>query len=138
VSKFHSRRIELIVRSLLIVGVLLALCISEGVGLQLLPIPDLTPEPSSIVPPTQATSLTDSSRHSLPNNAGLGRVEIVAPKLKKLSIQLSLEQDNSIVLLTSGHTQYDAAWEVYRQTPPSLYAFNIVCRPASRAPPRSI
>jgi len=118
----------------LLVGVLLTLCVSEGVGLQLLPLPSKGEHSLAECPQLRSgAGCTHTPSHSeyIP-----GRVEIAAPKLEKRSLQQQFEQVVTAALSTARYVEAGPLQVAYAQRSPSVYSFTFVSRPAARAPPR--
>jgi hypothetical protein len=126
---------RLYVRSLLLVSVLVTLCISEGVGLQLLPIPNATGTP---VCPAEARLMEVRSDVPAPPQRGKGiasRVEIIAPKLEGLSHQQSFQIHTAVLPAATDPDVSLPCLLSSTQEPASEYAGIFVSQGASRAPP---
>jgi hypothetical protein len=123
-------------RILLVLGVLLGLCLSEGVGLQLLPssIKESTYNPLAV-----ATQIEDFDRCSgRPSRSEFTprRTEIIAPKLKNLSSDRLPVQTDAAALGTSKEFQRLSVQSALEEHIPSAYSLKLACRTAGRAPPR--
>jgi hypothetical protein len=123
------------VRSLLLVSVLVALCVSEGIGLQLLPIPGGASVPVALAEAKLIKTGTDVPSPHRREKSVSDRIEIVAPKLKGLSHQQSI-QIITAALLATRHPDVSLPVPVYSEKPASGYSFIFSYQGASRAPPR--
>jgi hypothetical protein len=122
------------VRVLLLIGVLVPLCISEGIGLQLLPIPCAV-EPR----PGLAEARASKVRTGVPSPPAQGksisgRTEIVAPKLEGISQQQPIRMITD-ALLAARHFYISLPTPVYSKKIASGYSFIFASQGASRAPP---
>jgi hypothetical protein len=121
-------------RVLVLTGSLVALCISEGVGLQLLPLPSVrekTPDSRRVC--HLADPLPDPSQDQSPC-----RIEIVEPKLRKVYVALSLLNVLAEPPVDSGETP--AGGGLHQRSPTSIsgYLLDFCYRPTGRAPPDSV
>lgn len=120
------------VRSLLLISVLVTLCISEGVGLQLLPIPI---EAHTGVEQSPQGKIRTDVPGPLPQRKSIScRVEIIVPKLKGLPHQQSIQVIASPLPAARPFTIRLSA-PVYSPEPVSDYSFTFVPQGASRSPP---
>jgi hypothetical protein len=119
----------------MLISVLMTLCISEGVGLQLLPIPSATDTP---VYPAEAKLMELRSDVPVPPQRGKcisSRVEIIAPKMEGLSHQQSF-QIHTAVLPAATHSDVSMTGLLsLTREPASGYSGIFVSQGASRAPP---
>jgi hypothetical protein len=123
-------------RSILLVCVLVTLCISEGVGLQLLPIPTESGAPARLAEARLSEVCTHVPTPPLPSKKITVRIEIMAPKLKGLSHQ-SIQIIPS-ALLAAKHTAVASPCLLYSfGGPVSGYLGTFVSQATSRAPPLS-
>jgi hypothetical protein len=121
-------------RSILLVGVLLTLCTSEGVGLQLLPFPSKSGrDPAEYA---QTRSAVDCKRTPSHSQNIPSRVEIAAPKPKKFSPQQKVEKLVTAALIATWSVEAISLQETHSQQPQSGYSFAFSSQPATRAPPR--
>lgn len=125
------------VRSLLLVSVLAALCVSEGIGLQLLPIPGGASAPVGSAEAKLIKTGTDVPSPPRQGKSISGRIEIVAPKLKGLSHQQSILIITAALLATR-YPDISLPVPVYSEKPASDYSFIFSYQGASRAPPRLV
>lgn len=123
------------VRSLLIVSLLSALCISEGVGLQLLPIPIRLGGYSLPVESIQLKADSDSPTPPSGSDHISARIEITTQKVRKPSFQQEFVQLSTAALITNCLPD-DLLQEIRPQPSTLLYSFFFASQPASRAPPR--
>jgi hypothetical protein len=122
------------VRSLLLISVLVTLCISEGVGLQLLPIPNAT-EVHTCVEESPLSKIRTDVPGPPPQSKSIScRVEIIVLKLKDLPHQQSIQIIAS-ALPAAQHFNISLSAPVYSQERVSGYSFTFVLQGASRAPP---
>ena len=125
------------VRSLLLVSVLVALCVSEGIGLQLLPIPGGASASVGLAEAELIKTGTDVPSPPRQDKSISGRTDIVALKLKGLSHQQSI-QIITAALLATRHPDVSLPLPVHSEEPASGYSFIFSYQGASRAPPRLV
>ena len=130
-----DKRGRFYVRSLLLVSVLVTLCISEGVGLQLLPIPGDSDAPACLAEARLIEVRTHVPTPPPPSKKVTVRVEIMAPKLKGLSHQQSIQIIASALLATKHPDVTLPYLEYSSEAPASGYSGIFVSQGASRAPP---
>jgi hypothetical protein len=122
-------------RSLLLVSVLLTLCISEGVGLQLLPIPNVA---TPVLPNCDASLI--EARTDVPGplprgKSNSGRVEIVAPKFEGPSHE-QLTQYHTAIIPTVQNPDVSFLSPTFSSRElPSGYTGILISQEADRAPP---
>lgn len=124
-----------IIRLLPIVGVLLGLCISEGVGLQLLPPPIRGDKQERSSRPTPAAIDPDCSCPAPRTGHGSGRVEIVPPKLEKYTPERPMLQAADCAPVSSDGIESVSPEQEYLQRAESPYSLILVLEPSGRAPP---
>jgi hypothetical protein len=135
VKRFIDISESFYVRSILLVGVLMTLCISEGVGLQLLPIPSVTDIPVCLEKTTLIEVCTDVPSHYPRGKSISGRVEILAPKIDRHSQQQSIQLDTA-VLPTIIHSDVNLSCLIFSLKKPTFgYSGIFVSQAAGRAPP---
>jgi hypothetical protein len=135
VKRFIDISESFYVRSILLVGVLMTLCISEGVGLQLLPIPSVTDIPVCLEKTTLIEVCTDVPSHYPRGKSISGRVEILAPKIDRHSQQQSIQLDTA-VLPTIIHSDVNLSCLIISLKKPTFgYSGIFVSQAAGRAPP---
>jgi hypothetical protein len=123
------------VRSILLVGVLVTLCISEGVGLQLLPIPSAISAPVSLEKATLIEVCTNVPSLPPRGKSVSGRIEIMAPKIDRLSQQQSIQLGRA-ALPGSIHSDANLPCVVFSlEEPTSVYSGIFASQAAGRAPP---
>jgi hypothetical protein len=123
------------IRTLLLVSVLVTLCISEGVGLQLLPIPNAPRVVVSLAEASQMKVRTEVPSPPSREQNIASRVEIIAPKLEGLSHQQSF-QIHTAVLPAATHLDVSMPGLLSSTPDPaSEYSGIFVSQGASRAPP---
>jgi hypothetical protein len=123
------------IRTLLLISVLVTLCISEGVGLQLLPIPNASGVAVSLAEASQMKVRTEVPSPPSREKNIASRVEIIAPKLEGLSHQQSFQIDTA-VLSAAPHLDVSLPHILSStQGPASEYSGIFVSQGASRAPP---
>jgi hypothetical protein len=123
------------IRMLLLVSVLVTLCISEGVGLQLLPIPNALGVPVRVAEASQMNVRTEVPSPPTREKNIASRVEIIAPKMEGLSHQQSF-QIHTVVLPAAPHPDVSLPYILpSTQEPASGYSGIFVSQGASRAPP---
>jgi hypothetical protein len=123
------------IRMLLLVSVLVTLCISEGVGLQLLPIPNAHGVAVSVAEASQMNVRTEVPIPPSREKNIASRVEIIAPKLEGLSHQQSFQIHMAVL---PAATRPDVSLpDILSSTPESAsrYSGIFVSQGASRAPP---
>jgi hypothetical protein len=106
------------VRSLLLISVLAALCISEGVGLQLLPIPTAPSAPA-------------------PDKSSSGRVEIVSPKMEAVN-QESIQIQSATIPTGSCFSVNFSRSMFSLEESSSGYSDILIFKSVGRAPPFSV
>lgn len=122
------------IRTLIVMTVLAALCISKNVGLELLPLP--ISEPTSICNQSHLGSIPNSNSNA-PPPAGFisSRVEMTAPRANCADIQLQFESQepaNSTSIYEITETNFLSAQDEHA---PSFYDFVFTFRPGGRSPP---
>jgi hypothetical protein len=119
-------------RSLLLIGVLLTLCISEGVGLQLLPFP--TNGEHNFAESARIKDAADCS--SVPAHVRYKpcRIEMIAPKLKERIFRQQLEHIVA-ALVFSYVIEADSIPKAYIEQQESSYSLRLACKTSGRAPP---
>jgi hypothetical protein len=123
------------VRMLVLVSVLVTLCISEGVGLQLLPIPNAPGVVVSLAEASEMKVRTEAPSPPSREKNTASRVEIIAPKLEGLSHQQSF-QLHTAGLPAATHTDVSLPYILSStQELASGYSGIFVSQGASRAPP---
>lgn len=132
-----AKKAKEVARALLIIGALLTLCISEGVGLQLLPPPAsaATRAAGAATPETQIASCAQPPAPPAPEKSVISRVEIVAPKLKKLAFASPLSPLAAPLPVSRALFAERLPLAASLPPPPSLYVFRPAGEPTSRAPP---
>ena len=133
-KRLESKRSLFSIRSLLSVCVLLTLCTSEGVGLQLLPLPS---NAGGFRLPEKAPrfgSAAHSTSTPLEDVYIPGRVEIAAPKLKQSLVQQILNVIAASPIITS-EFQVIPFQKIYPEQAQPVYSFIFARQPAGRAPP---
>lgn len=119
-------------RALPILCVLLALCISEGVGLQLLPLRNATPVTTELL---NLSSARNSSGPPTSDSCIFRKVDISRPTLSRVAIE---QQINDFLGLPS-YIVCDVAEEVLLPqttfSSESSYSATFFPRPTGRAPP---
>jgi hypothetical protein len=122
-------------RLILLVGVLVTLCISEGVGLQLLPIPSATDTPVCLEKAKLIEVRTDVPSPSPRSKSVSGRVEIMAPKIDRLSRQQSIQIDvAALPTIVYSDVSFPCAVSTLEE-PTFAYSIILVSQSADRAPP---
>jgi hypothetical protein len=123
------------IRTLLLVSLLVTLCISEGVGLQLLPIPNAPGVAVSVAEARLMAVRTEVPSPPSREKNIASRVEIIAPKLEGLSHQQSFQIHTAVL---PAATRPDVSLPDIlssTQEPASGYSGIFVSQGASRAPP---
>jgi hypothetical protein len=135
VKRFIDTSQSFYVRLILLVGVLMTLCISEGVGLQLLPIPTVMNAPFYLGKATVIEVCADVP-YSPPRHKSIsGRVEIIAPKIDRLSQQQSIHPDTA-TLLTIIYSDVNLPCVIFSVEKPAFaHSSTFVSPSAGRAPP---
>jgi hypothetical protein len=121
-------------RSLLLATLLLSLCVSEGVGVQLISYPVKAGLNISSTESVQASINSDGFYTCEQNEYISDRTEIAAPNLKKPSFQRKYAQG----LIANGITNRPPGRTIRERRAKQLihfYSFMFACRPEGRAPP---
>ncbi|MEW6125831.1 MAG: hypothetical protein AB1757_02100 [Acidobacteriota bacterium] len=131
-KKSVNSTIRYSLRALPILGVLLALCISEGVGLQLLPLRNFAPTTTDLL---KVSGARGSSPLPSPVSPALRKVDISSPTLNRIAVEqqinhfvslpLSLVCDVADVVPLPKTVYYSQA----------DYSVDFFSRPSDRAPP---
>jgi hypothetical protein len=123
------------IRSLLFIGVLLTLCTSEGVGLQLLPFP-LKGDGHSLL---ERFVLIGSAERSAPvpfqGECAPRRVEVAAPRLERHLLQQHILNLVAAAIAFASELQDNSVQEIYPERAEPVYSLIHARQPASRAPP---
>jgi hypothetical protein len=123
------------IRSLLFIGVLLTLCTSEGVGLQLLPFP-LKGDGHSLL---ERFVLIGSAERSTPipfqEECAPRRVEVAAPRLERHLLQQHVLNALAAPITLVCEFQDKSLQEIYPERAEPFYSLILARQPASRAPP---
>jgi hypothetical protein len=123
------------VRTLLLISVLVTLCISEGVGLQLLPIPSAPSITTGLAEARLIEARTNAPSPPPREESISSRVEIIAPKQEGVSHRQSV-QIHTAILLTTKHPNVRFPGLVYSSSEPDYgYSGSFVSQGAGRAPP---
>jgi len=122
-------------RSLFIIGALLTLCISEGVGLQLLPLPSNPAAQGRSEGLTRIESPGAATSTPIQDEYEQGRVVIAAPKPKRHLAQLEFIKVGAVALRAIREVQPDLLPAVYSEEARPIYSLVLARPPASRAPP---
>lgn len=125
------------VRSLIFIGVLLTLCVSEGVGLQLLPFPSKPDEQGLSAKFTRIESFARSTPAPIQDEHKLGRLEIAAPKPEQLLAQQHIINAAALALATANDFQDSSLLGIHPEQAARVYSLVLACQPATRAPPTS-
>jgi hypothetical protein len=123
-------------RSLLLATLLLSLCVSEGVGVQLISYPVKAGLNISSTESVQASINSDGFYTCEQNEYISDRTEIAAPNLKKPSFQRKYSQG----IIASAITNRLPGRPIRERHPKQLtilYSSSYACRPEGRAPPRA-
>ena len=133
-KRLESKRGLFSIHSLLSICVLLTLCTSEGVGLQLLPLPSNADQ--SRLPEKAPRFGSAAPFTSAPLNDVYvpGRVEIAAPKLKQSLVQQILNVIAAPPIITS-EFQDTSLQNTYSEQAQPVYSLILARQPADRAPP---
>jgi hypothetical protein len=123
------------IRSLLFIGVLLTLCTSEGVGLQLLPFPSKGDGHSLL----EKFIFIGSAEHSAPipfqEECAPHRVEVAAPRPERHLLQQHVLNLVAAAITFASEFQDNAVQDIYPERAEPVYSLILARQPASRAPP---
>ncbi|HEY7915231.1 MAG TPA: hypothetical protein VIG62_25200 [Blastocatellia bacterium] len=123
------------IRSLLFIGVLLTLCVSEGVGLQLLPFPSKGDGHSLLERFAQIGSAQHSTPIPFQEECAPRRIEVAAPKLERHLLQQHVLNLVAAAISFSNEFQDNTPQEIYPERAEPVYSLILTRQPASRAPP---
>jgi hypothetical protein len=122
-------------RSLFIIGALLTLCIAEGVGLQLLPLPSDSAARGPSEGLTRVESPAPATSTPIQDEYEQGRVVIAAPKPKRHLAQPEFIKVGAVALRAICEVQPDLLPGIYSEKASPIYSLVLARQPASRAPP---
>jgi hypothetical protein len=138
VRQVAQSRFFLIVRSFVMLGTLCALCVSDGVGPHLLPLPFTeSHHESRSLPSAHAVIDTVTSLRGQGNCPLVLHVYIVSPETRRLFDDQRVQSSAVIKPIWVWQTTLVAAGRTFYDQPPSLYSYLFFLRPPGRSPPFS-
>jgi hypothetical protein len=123
------------VRSLLLISVMLTLCTSVGVGLELLPFSLKVDVPGVFDRLARMGSAARSTPSPLPDESKPGRVVIAAPKIERPLVHQHLLNLVAAILTVANKIQVNSIKGTYPEQAQPVYSLILARQPADRGPP---
>jgi hypothetical protein len=134
-KRLASNKGRFSIRSLLLISVMLTLCTSEGVGLELIPSPLKVNIESLLDRSARMGSAARSTPTPLPDESKPGRVVIAAPKTERSLVHQYLLNIVAAILTVANKFQFNSLQETYPEQAQLVYSLILARQPADRGPP---